>query len=67
MGDYFKFHMISPPVYVYGDSNETHTVFGWREVKDNGSGLLEPVVGNPDGSGIGPWSLYYGEDPWHTG
>ena len=25
-----------------------------------------PIVGNPDGPGIAPWNVYYGEDPWYT-
>jgi hypothetical protein len=64
MADYHKFHMISPPLYVFSDHG-CHSVFGWRETK--ATGALEPIVGNPDGPGIGPWSTYYGEDPWHTG
>lgn len=65
MGDCYKFHMISPPLYVFDAAGETFTVFGWRENKVGGT--LEPVVGNPDGNGVGPWSLYHGDDPWRTG
>jgi hypothetical protein len=57
--------MISPPVYVYsknGGNTTAHTVFGWREE----NGRFTPIVGNPDGPGVGPWELYYGEDPWYT-
>jgi len=61
--------MISPPVYVFSDHG-CHTVYGWITSippVDRGRVHVEPVVGNPDGPGIGPWSTYYGEDPWRTG
>ncbi len=56
--------MISPQVYVFGDGGSRHTVYGWR-IADGKN--IEPIVGNPDGPGVGRWSLYYGEDPWHIG
>jgi hypothetical protein len=57
--------MVSPPVYVFrreGANTQAVTVFGWREL----NAIFEPIVGNPDGPGMGPWHLYYGEDPWYT-
>lgn len=59
MGNY---HMISPPAYIFTAEGGAITTFGWFE-PDHG-GPLEPVVGNPDGPGIGRWSTYYGQDPW---
>jgi hypothetical protein len=54
-------HMISPAVYVFGPDDRARTVYGWLD--EEGVPLI-PIVSNPDGPGIGPWHLYYGEDPW---
>ncbi len=55
--------MISPPILIFSQHG-THDVFGWL---DEEGMPLRPIVGNPDGPGVGPWELYYGEDPWRTG
>ena len=55
--------MISPPHYVHTSEEKGEravTVYGWIV----SAGVIEPVVGNPDGPGVGRWALYYGEDPW---
>jgi hypothetical protein len=51
--------MISPPVSIFSGNQEIY-VYGWREE----SGRFTPIVANPDGPGMGPWELYYGEDRW---
>lgn len=51
--------MISPPVYIYSDHG-IHSVYGWYTPGSE----IQPIVGNPDGPGVGPWRVYYGEDPW---
>lgn len=58
--------MISPPVYVFS-GRDCITVFGWYVPAPDSRVPIEPIVGNPDGPGIGRWSTYYGEDPWRTG
>lgn len=65
MGDYFKVHMISPPLFVYDAAGEAYTAVGWSETKANGR--LEPIINNPDGPGVGTWSTYHGDDPWAIG
>lgn len=66
-----EFQAISPPVYVFtghlddDDGAQCLTVYGWWSA--DGWSTFEPVVGNPDGPGIGPWHRFYGEDPWRTG
>ncbi len=60
MAEFHKTHMISPPLFAYTDDGDGVTVYGWRE--DKVDGKLEPIVGNPDGPGIGPWSVYFGAD-----
>lgn len=60
--------MLTLTLTVYsGDAR--HTVYGWwvptaDTATRTGVSSIEPIVGNPDGPGIGPWSLYHGEDPW---
>lgn len=59
------FRPVSPPVTVHstaGAHTKAHTVYGWYSRDDWTS--MEPVVANPDGVGVGPWRLFYGEDPW---
>lgn len=59
-----SYHFISPPTYVFtgeGDDEKAITVYGWYEI----GGRIQPIVGNPDGPGIGVWAIYYGEDEWH--
>lgn len=58
------FKPISPPVNVYDVGHNPHAVFGW--MTGGYGGDFVPVVANPDGSGIGPWHQFYGEDPWTT-
>lgn len=56
--------MISPTLTVYlkeGANAKGYTVYGWYTPSLD---HIEPIVRNPDGPGIGRWSLYHGEDPW---
>jgi hypothetical protein len=62
-----EIQMISPPVYVFDLSDRAYTVFGWLVTGSNTTdATIVPIVANPDGSGIGPWTLYYGEDVWRA-
>lgn len=54
-------YMVSPPHTIWSEGREV-LVYGWRE-KD---GRFSPIVTNPDGPGIGPWEVYYGEDDWYA-
>lgn len=61
-----SFHPVGSPVHIYsgyGPDQKTYNVYGW--LYDGASGFI-PVVGNPDGPGVGPWTLFYGEDPWYA-
>lgn len=63
------FKPVSPPVTIYsgyGREQMSVTVYGWYSSMGDWYLAPEPVVANPDGPGIGPWSLYYGSDPWHA-
>lgn len=60
--------MISPPVYVFHDGAHV-PVFGWyiQGAQDHACHTqIVPIVSNPDGPGVAPWPVYYGEDPWTT-
>jgi hypothetical protein len=62
-----EFHPVSPPVYLFDAGGECRTVFGWFQYLDAAglkSETLVPAVANPDGPGIGPWTTYFGDDPW---
>lgn len=46
------------------DAGDQFMIFGWWSGDDWYT--FEPVVANPDGSGVGPWHVYCGEDNWYV-
>jgi hypothetical protein len=57
-----SFKVVNPPVYGTNDEGALFSIFGWWS--DDGWETFEPVVGNPDGPGVGPWHVFCGEDRW---
>lgn len=57
------FKPVSPPFQIADAGGTAYTVVGWysADLWDH----IHPVVKNPDGPGVAPWILLFGEDPWH--
>lgn len=51
--------------YVYDVGGGGHLLVGWMSYTDWVS--MEPVIPNPDGPGVKPWSVIHGRDPWNLG
>lgn len=60
-----EFKPISPPITIRDYIGNYHAVYGWVPGTPTSPNII-PVVGNPDGPGIGPWHQFYGEDPWYA-
>lgn len=59
-----SFHALSDRAYVYDAAGEAHVLIGWLHNTGMSGDRFEPVVENPEGSGVGPWKLFHGDDPW---
>lgn len=49
---------------VYTEDGEVYVGIGWYSATGTW-GQPEPMIENPDGPGVAPWSFYHGADPFY--